>query len=90
MGLPYANAYAFQNDALKLVSEPGESREAFEERCKQQASQGSSKKTVEKIKQKYAKLKKYPSKIKLREELELERDKDVLQAAPLCYVQSKG
>ncbi len=68
----------FKNDALKLVSEPGESREAFEERCKQ-ASQGNSAETVEKIKQKYAKLKKTIEDKKLREELELERDKDVLK-----------
>ena len=68
----------FKNDALKLVSEPGESREAFEERCKQ-ASQGSSAEAVEKIKQKYAKLKKTIEDKKMREELELERDKDVLK-----------
>jgi hypothetical protein len=68
----------FKNDALKLVSEHGESQEAFEERCRQ-ASQGSSKEAVEKIKQKYAKLKKTIEDKKLREELELERDKDVLK-----------
>ena len=68
----------FKNDALKLVSEPGESREAFEERCKK-SSQGSSAEAVEKIKQKYAKLKKTIEDKKMREELELERDQDVLK-----------
>jgi len=70
------------NDTLKLVSQPGESRDAFEERC-QQASSGTSTEAAEKIRQKYAKLKKTIEDKKMREELELERDKDVLkQRAP--------
>ncbi|HPY32332.1 MAG TPA: type IV secretion system DNA-binding domain-containing protein [Anaerolineaceae bacterium] len=66
----------FSNDALKLVSQPGESREAFEARCAA-ASSGSGSEGVDKIREKYAKLKKPVEDKKLREELELERDRIV-------------
>jgi len=66
----------FSNDALKLVSQPGESREAFEARCAA-ASSGSGSEGVDKIREKYAKLKKTIEDKKLREELELERDRIV-------------
>ena len=68
----------FSNDTLKLVSQPGESREAFEARCSS-ASSGSSSDGVEKIREKYAKLKKTIEDKKLREELELDKDQTVLK-----------
>ena len=68
----------FSNDTLKLVSQPGESREAFEARCAA-ASSGSGSDGVEKIREKYAKLKKTIVDKKLREELELEKDQTVLK-----------
>ncbi len=68
----------FSNDTLKLVSQPGESREAFEARCSS-ASSGSSSDGVEKIRDKYAKLKKTIEDKKLREELELDKDQTVLK-----------
>ncbi len=68
----------FSNDTLKLVSQPGESKEAFEARCTA-ASSGSSSDGVEKIRDKYTKLKKTIEDKKLREELELEKDETVLK-----------
>jgi len=68
----------FSNDTLKMVSNPGETREAFEARCKS-ASAGSSSDGVQKIRDKYAKLKKTIEDKKLREELELEKDQTVLK-----------
>jgi len=67
----------FTNTELKLISNPGESREAFEERCKQ-VSSTSNTVEIEKIQQKYAKLKKTIEDKKQREELELEKDKTAL------------
>ena len=68
----------FSNDTLKMVSNPGETREAFEARCKS-ANAGSSSDGVQKIRDKYAKLKKTIEDKKLREELELEKDQTVLK-----------
>ncbi len=68
----------FSNDTLKLVSQPGESKEACEARCSS-ASSGSSSDGVEKIREKYAKLKKTIEDKKLREELELDKDQTVLK-----------
>lgn len=68
----------FSNDTLKMVSQPGESREAFEARCTA-ASTGSSSDGVEKIRENYAKLKKTIEDKKLREELELDKDQTVLK-----------
>lgn len=67
----------FTNDKLKLTSAPGESQENFEKRC-QEASSGLSFEGIEKIEEKYKKLKKSIEDKKMREELELERDKTVL------------
>ncbi len=67
----------FSNDALKLTSKPGESREEFEARCAS-ASQGSKADGAKKIEEKYEKLRKAVEAKKLKEELELEKDKKVL------------
>ncbi len=67
----------FTNDTLKLTSNPGESREDFEERCIE-ASQGSQSDAVKKIEQKYEKLRKAIESKKMREEIELEKDQKIL------------
>ena len=67
----------FTNDKLKLTSKPGETREQFELRCSQ-ASQGGQSDAVKKIEEKYAKLRKSIEAKKMREEIELEKDKKIL------------
>ncbi len=67
----------FTNDKLKLTSKPGESLEDFEKRCKEESTVSSSD-AIAAIEEKYKKLKKTIEDKKLREELELEKDKTVL------------
>ena len=67
----------FTNDKLKLTSKPGESREAFEARCIK-ASQGGQSDEVEKIEQKYEKLRKSIESKKMKEEIELDKDQKIL------------
>lgn len=71
------NLTLFTNDKLKLTSKPGETREQFELRCSQ-ASQGRQFDAVKKIEEKYAKLRKSIEAKKMREEIELEKDKKIL------------
>ncbi len=71
------NLTLFTNDKLKLTSKPGETREQFELRCSQ-ASQGRQSDAVKKIEEKYAKLRKSIEAKKMREEIELEKDKKIL------------
>ncbi|MEN6530181.1 MAG: ATP-binding protein [Anaerolineaceae bacterium] len=67
----------YTNDKLKLTSKPGESREEFEARCTQ-ASQGGQSDAVKKIEEKYEKLRKSIEAKKMKEEIELEKDKKIL------------
>ena len=67
----------YTNDKLKLTSKPGESREEFEARCTQ-ASQGGQSDAVKKIEEKYEKLRKSIEAKKIKEEIELEKDKKIL------------
>lgn len=67
----------FTNDQLKLTSKPGESREAFEARCIE-ASQGGQSDEIEKIEQKYEKLRKSIESKKMKEEIELEKEQKIL------------
>ena len=65
------------NDKLKLTSKPDETRDQFETRCSQ-ASQGGQSDSVKKIEDKYEKLRKAIEAKKMKEEIELEKDKKVL------------
>jgi hypothetical protein len=67
----------FTNDKLKLTSKPGESRETFEARCIK-ASQGGQSDEVEKIEQKYEKLRKSIESKKMKEEIELDKEQKIL------------
>lgn len=67
----------YANEALKLTSKPGESREQFEIRCTEAAAGGKSD-GVKKIEEKYDKLRKAVEAKKLKEEIELEKDKKIL------------
>lgn len=67
----------YTNDKLKLTSKPGESREEFDARCTQ-ASQGGQSEAVKKIEEKYAKLRKSLEAKKMKEKIELEKDKKIL------------
>jgi len=67
----------YTNDKLKLTSKPGESREEFEARCTQ-ASQGGQSDAVKKIEEKYEKLRNSIEAKKIKEEIELEKDKKIL------------
>lgn len=75
----YRNAAVtiYANEALKLNSQPGETREQFETRARQ-ASSGSASEGVEKIRDKYEKKIKAIQEKKRKEELELEKDQQVL------------
>ena len=66
----------FTHDKLKLTSKPGESRQAFEARCSQ-AGSATSGAAEEKIRAKYEKLKEAIRVKKMKEELELEKDKKI-------------
>jgi hypothetical protein len=67
----------FTNDKLKLSSKPGESRTDFELRCAA-ADQGGQSDGIRKIQEKYEKLRKSIESKKMREEIELEKDKKIL------------
>ena len=67
----------YTNDALKLTSKPDESREDFENRCAHATRSGQSD-AVRKIEDKYEKLRKAIEARKMKEEIELEKDKKIL------------
>ncbi len=67
----------YTNDSLKLTSKPGETREDFEARCAKEGS-GASSEAVKKIQDKYEKLKQAIEVKKMKEEMELEKDKKTL------------
>jgi len=67
----------YTNDTLKLTSKVGESREEFEARCAE-ASKGGQSDGVKKIEDKYEKLRKSIESKKMKEEIELDKDKKIL------------
>ena len=67
----------FQSPSQKMVSKPGESREDFEDRVRH-AGSGASEAEIEKIKAKYKKQRETIETRKLKEEMELDKDKMTL------------